>query len=86
MERLTHIFVVINGCNYPCTNILQAVDKCYQALKALRTFPPLLEHVWIFIEKLVFRIQSKEEFTAVDTVYRAIIQDLKIEDKCVKDY
>lgn len=53
-------------------NLLQAVEVCYKALKALRTFPTLTEHVWLFIERLLLRISSKKPFTYVDTAIAGV--------------
>lgn len=81
LDNLTHSFVVVNGIHYYCETPLQAIDKCYQALKALRSFPSLIEHVWVFIEQLIFGIQGKKTFTVVDSLITEIEKDLNIQTK-----
>lgn len=59
LDRLTKFFVVVNGINCPCENLFEAVERCYQSLKALGSFPKICSHVWVFLERLVWHVNSK---------------------------
>lgn len=85
IDNLSKFFVVINGINHPVENILEAVDKCYIALKTFRSFPPLLEHVWIFFEKLVYCIQGGKSYNMVDTALNNIDKLLGMPKKNLPD-
>lgn len=78
LDSPTEFLVSIGDLNYSCDNLLQAVDLCYGSLKALRSFPPLLDHVWIFLETLVYRIKSSKDYTNVDVAITAISSELGI--------
>lgn len=87
IDNLTSVYVVINGKDCLFENVLLAVEACYKILKALRTWPPLIEHVWMFIERLVYCIKSSKDLSVVETAVQEIEKRAKIVDKYnIPDY
>lgn len=59
MNAISSTIVVINDKLYDFDSVLDGVEFCYKSLKALRSFPPVCDFVWVFIEHVVYSINSK---------------------------
>lgn len=82
LDNLEKFYVVINNTNHTCDNLLQAVQNCYFCLKALRSFPKISAHVWIFFERLIYSLKSKNyNFSGVNGPVDEILKRLKISDR-----
>lgn len=78
LDNLNAFHVVINKIDHQCKNLLKAIDNCYQCLKALGSFPKICSHVRAFIERLIYRIKSKNHcFSDVNLPVAAIEEKLK---------
>lgn len=75
LENLTKFYVILNLKQFPCENLLHAVERCFHCLKALGSFPKICSQVWAFLERLVYHIKSKNYGYSGVTVPIAKIED-----------
>lgn len=54
------------------TSILKAVEACFKVLIDLNSFPFSCDYVWMFIQKLVYRIEPKKSYKKVSTLISLI--------------
>lgn len=52
----SQIYVVLNKELYLCASLVDAVDKCFKCLMALRSWPYLCDHIWFFLMKRVYEL------------------------------
>nr|XP_054775350.1 uncharacterized protein LOC129283671 [Lytechinus pictus] len=51
------VFVIVEQCTIPCSDLLQGVDRCFKLIYILDVeFPWECQHVWDFLQKCMFKL------------------------------
>lgn len=80
MNIISISIVVLNGDNYFISDPIKALETCFKCLIALRSFPYLCDHLWYFIGKYVYGLQSLKSYEAV-TKFIVELNKIEIENK-----
>lgn len=86
IEALTDIYVRVNEKLHRYETIEEPVEICFKILKALRSFSSINDHVWLFIQQLVYEITSKKTLLAVDNAVAEIEKLSGVESVKIPDY
>lgn len=75
LDEITVSYVLIEDILYKFKTIFEAVDICFKIIHGLKMrYPDQSKHVWIFLQKVIFNIETKEqEYISIN----ALISDLK---------
>lgn len=70
--------MIINKQKYTCENPIKAIESCFKCLMALNCFPYSCEHVWGFLQKLIYKIKPIKNYKKVNSFVKEINQILNI--------
>lgn len=75
LDEITESFVLIEEILYKFKTIFEAVDNCFKIIHGLKMrYPDQSKHVWIFLQKVVFKIEtSEQEYISIN----ALISELQ---------
>lgn len=65
-------YVILNGRTYLFADIFTAVEGCFKCLTALKRWPSLCDHIWLFIELGIYNFPPSCSFTKVRKLLLAL--------------
>lgn len=80
LSKPSKVFVVIREARFEYKDILEGVDICFKASIALHKWSKLSNHLWSFLQKYVYNLESNQSSAFVQHIPVALTDFfLKIE-------